>query len=111
MGIQNWSETVILVNLAPEPDMGEELSTAIALAAEQCEKDVVIDFADVQIVTSSSLSKLLKLRKTLFDNGRRLVLCSVQPKTRSIFHLTGLESVFEFLDDQFVALASMQFVN
>ena len=111
MGIQDWSETVILVNLAAEPYMGEELSTVIAMAAEHSERDVVVDFADVQIVTSSSIAKLLKLRKTLFDNGRQLVLSSVQPKTRTIFTLTGLDSVFEFLDDQFVALASLQVSN
>ena len=108
MGIQNWSETVILVNLAPEPYMGEELATVIAMAAEHPEKDVIIDFADVQIVTSSNIAKLLKLRKTLFDNDRRLVLSSVQPKTQTIFALTGLDSVFDFLDDQVVALASLQ---
>lgn len=111
MGIQNWSDTVILVNLAKEPYMGEELATAISMAAEHPEKDVVVDFADVQIVTSSSISKLLKLRKTQFDNGRQLVLCSVQPKTRAIFNLTGLDGVFEFLEDQFVALASLQFAS
>lgn len=111
MGIQNWSDNVILVNLAAEPYMGEELATAITLAAEHPDKDVVIDFSDVAIVTSSSLSKLLKLRKTLFDNGRRLVLCSMSPKTKQIFKLTGLDGVFEFLDDQFLALASMQMAN
>ena len=111
MGIQNWSDTVILVSLAPGPYMGEELTTAISMAAEQPEKDVIIDFAEVQIVTSSSIAKLLKLRKTLFDNDRRLVLSSVQPKTRSIFTLTGLDVVFDFLDDQVLALASLQFAN
>ncbi len=108
MGIQNWSESVILVNLAAEPYMGEELETVVAMVAEHPEKNVVIDFTDVQIVTSSSIAKLLKLRKSLFDNDRRLILSSVQPKTKSIFNLTGLDCVFEFLDNQVVALASIQ---
>lgn len=108
MGIQNWSETVILVTLAPEPDMGEELATVIAMVADDPNKDVVVDFADVQIMTSSSIAKLLKLRKLLFDNEHRLVLSSVAPKTQSIFTLTGLDSVFEFLDNQVLALTSLQ---
>ncbi|NLK42404.1 MAG: STAS domain-containing protein [Planctomycetes bacterium] len=108
MGIQNWSESVILVNLAAEPYMGEELETVVAMVTEHPEKNVVIDFTDVQIVTSSSIAKLLKLRKSLFDNDRRLILSSVQPKTKSIFNLTGLDCVFEFLDNQVVALASIQ---
>jgi anti-anti-sigma factor len=73
--------------------------------------DVVVDFADVDIVTSSSVAKLLKLRKVLYDNNRKLVFSSVRPKTKSIFNITGLDTVFEFVDDQFIALASLQLVN
>ena len=29
MGFQNWSENIILVNLAAEPDMGDELQIVI----------------------------------------------------------------------------------
>ena len=111
MGIQNWSDNVILVNLAQEPDMGEELLTVIGMVTDEENLDIVVDFADVDIVTSSSIAKLLKLRKVLCDNEQRLVFCSVQPKTRSIFSVTGLSNVFHFMDDQFVALASLQLVN
>ena len=88
MGIQNWSDDVILVNLAQEPDMGEELLTVIGMMTENEGLDVVVDFADVDIVTSSSIAKLLKLRKVLCDNNQRLIFCSVQPKTKSIFSVT-----------------------
>ena len=111
MGIQNWSENVLLVNLAKEPDMGEELLTAISVVTESSDLDVVVDFADTDIITSSSVAKLLKLRKVLYDNNRKLVFCSVRPKTKSIFTITGLDSVFEFVEDQFIALASLQLVN
>ena len=111
MGIKNWADNVILVNLATEPDMGEELQTVIGLVADNDGLDVVVDCADVDIITSSSIAKLLKLRKVLCDKGRKLVLSTVQPKTRSIFSVTGLDNVFEFVDDQFVALASLQLVN
>ncbi|MHC4783851.1 MAG: STAS domain-containing protein [Planctomycetota bacterium] len=123
MGIQNWSEEVILVNLATEPDMGDELQTVIdlvvedktqnvvVLVVEDKTQNVVVDFIDTDIITSSSIAKLLKLRKVLHDNGRTLVFSSVKPKTRSIFNVTGLESVFDFIDDQFIALASLQLVN
>ena len=111
MGIQNWSDNVILVNLAKEPDMGEELQTVIDMVTEDAAKDVVVDFTDTDIVTSSSIAKLLKLRKVLHDTNHKLLFSTVSPKTRSIFDITGLDSVFEFIDDQFVALASLQLVN
>ena len=111
MGIQNWSDNIILVNLAKEPQMGEELETVTAMVAKNGDCDVVVDFADIDIVTSSSIAKLLKLRKAVRDCAHRLVFSSVNPRTRKIFSLTGLDSVFEFVDDQFIALAGLQMVN
>ena len=111
MGIQNWSENIILVTLAEEPQMGEELRTVIEIVRDRGGCDVVVDFADVDIVTSSSIAKILKLRKILKDIEHRLVLCGVRNATRGIFMVTGLDGVFEFVEDKFIALATLQLVN
>jgi anti-anti-sigma factor len=111
MGIQNWSEEIILVDLSQEPDMGDELKSVTSQVRDRGDCDVVIDFSDIDIVTSSSISKLLKLRKLLTDCGHKLVFSSVAPATKGIFDVTGLEDVFEFVDDKFIALASLQMVK
>ncbi|MBE0536441.1 MAG: hypothetical protein IH624_12300 [Phycisphaerae bacterium] len=111
MGIQNWSDNIILVNLAQEPQLGEELMTVTGMVKETQDVDVVVDFADVSIITSSSIAKLLKLRKALLDCNHRLVLSSVSRRTYSVFTVTGLEGVFEFVEDQFLALAGLQLVG
>jgi anti-anti-sigma factor len=108
MGIQNWSENVILVNLAEEPYMGEDLQTVTRMVSNQSDCSVVVDFAETSLVTSSSLAKLLKLRKTLVENGQKLILCGVKPQTNGLFRLTGLDMVFKFAEDQLVALATLQ---
>jgi anti-anti-sigma factor len=111
MGIQNWSEDVILVDLPEEPQMGEELQTVTRIVRDRGDCDVVLDFSSVDIVTSSSLSKLLKLRKLLCDCGHKLIFCGVAAATRGIFTVTGLDGVFELADDKFVALASLQILS
>ncbi len=111
MGLQNWSEDIILVDLPPEPDLGDELKTVTDVTRDRGDCDVVVDFSSIDIVTSSSLSKLLKLRKLLTDCGHRLIFCNVAPATRGIFTVTGLDGIFEVADDKFVALASLQIVN
>jgi len=111
MGIQNWSENVILVELPPEPEFGEELKSATETVQAKRSCDVVLDFCRVDIVTSSSISKLLKLRKSLADCGHRLVFCSVAPATKGIFTVTGLDGIFELVDDKFAALATLQMVG
>jgi len=74
--------------------MGEELRTVIEIVRDRGDCDVVIDFADVDIVTSSSIAKILKLRKAVRDCKKRLVLCGVKNATRGIFMVTGLDNVF-----------------
>jgi anti-anti-sigma factor len=111
MGIQNWSEEVILINLAKEPQMGEELQTAIDIIADKSGMDVVLDFSNVDIITSSSIAKMLKLRKELNASGRKLVFCSVSQHVMKLFRIVALDSVFTFMENQFVALASLQMVT
>jgi anti-anti-sigma factor len=111
MGIQNWSDSIILVNLAEEPYLGEELQTTLTMITEKTEHDVVIDFAGVSMITSSSLAKLLKLRKAIQENGHKLILCGVKPQTKGVLRLTGLDKVFNLVEDQFMALAGLQMAN
>ncbi len=111
MGIQDWSEDIILVDLPREPETGDELTMITDIVRDRGDCDVVVDFSNIDIVTSSSLSKLLKLRKLLADCGHRLVFCCVAPATKGIFTVTGLDGIFEISEDKFIALASLQMIS
>ena len=108
MSIERWSDNIVLVNLAKEPQLGEELQMVTAIIADEKDCDVVVDYSDVEILTSSSIAKMLKLRKVIKDAGRNLLLSAVSRRTREVFVVTGIDSVFEFVDDKTIALASMQ---
>lgn len=111
MGIQNWSDDIVLVDLPAEPQIGDELKDVIEIVRDRGDCDVVLDFSSIDIIISSSLSKLLKLRKLLADCGHRLVFCNTAAATRGIFTITGLDEVFDFADDKFAALAGLQLVS
>ena len=111
MGIQNWSENVILVDLPAESEMTEEIRTVTQMVRDRGDCDVVIDFSQVDIVTSSSLSALLRLRKLLIDCGHQLIFCNVAAATQGIFAVTDLDEVFDFVEDKFTALAGLQLVK
>ena len=111
MGIQNWSEDIVLVDLPPEPQTADELKSVTEIVRDRGDCDIVMDFSSVDIVTSSSLSGLLRLRKLMVDCGHKLVFCNIAPATKGIFSVTGLNDVFEIVDDKFVALASLQLTN
>jgi len=111
MGIQNWSEDIVLVDLPPEPQTADELKSVTEIVRDRGDCDIVMDFSSVDIVTSSSLSLLLRLRKLVVDCGHKLVFCNIAPATKGIFSVTGLNDVFEIVDDKFVALASLQLTS
>ena len=111
MSIQNWSENILLVDLPEEPEIADELKEVVEMVRDRGDCDVVIDFSRVDIITSSSLSALLKLRKLLSDCEHRLVFCNIPAATRNVFSTTGIEEIFEFSEDKFTALAGLQLVN
>ena len=111
MGIQNWSEDIILVDLHREPQMVDVLKTVTDIVNDRGDCDVILDFSNVDIITSSSLSKLLKLRQLLTDCGHRLIFCSINNFTKSAFKITGLDGIFELTDDKFAASEELQSIK
>ena len=111
MGIDHSSQGILTVDLLPEPDMGTELENADNVVRDGADCDVVVDFSNVDIITSSSLSALLVLRQSLVDCGHRLIFCSINTFTKSAFKVTGLDGVFELADDKSAASAELQRVN
>ena len=108
MGIDHSLKGILTVDLLPEPDMCTELENVAEVVRDGAGCDVVVDFSSVNIVTSSSISKLLKLNKLLGDCGHRLILCNAATATKGIFKVAGLDVVFEFTADQPAALASIK---
>lgn len=104
--VENILQDTLLVDLAPEPRMCDELDSISETMSPMADRDVVVDFSKADIVTASSLSKLLKLRKLLTDSGRRLVLCGLAGNTRGVFKKTALDRVFEFAADRSVVLTN-----
>jgi anti-anti-sigma factor len=110
----DWSEDIIVTELADEPQLSEELGLLIdRLTASSAAEtpSVVLNFAAVTYVNSSNLAQLLRLKKTLADAGRHLRLCSVSDEVWSVMMITGLDKVFHFAPDPLTALAGLQIEN
>jgi anti-anti-sigma factor len=108
MSMQKWPEDVVLVDLRAEPQTSEQLEDVVRQARDRGDCGVVMDLSNVTILTSTSLASLLRLRRLLHDCGQRLVLCSVGCGTKGIISVTGLDGVFEIMDDRSDALATVQ---
>lgn len=106
----DWSDDIILTELADEPQLSEELKLLIdrLVAASGRIPSAVLNFANVTYVNSSNLAQLLKLKKVLADAGSHLRLCSVSDEVWSVMMVTGLDKVFQFAPDPLTALAGLQ---
>ena len=108
MSISNWSENIIVVELQDDPTFSDDM-TALVDQLDRChELDVVMNLSGVMYVNSSNIAKLLKARKKIISNGRRLVMCGSATNVWGLFLVTGLDKVFEFADDVANGLATVQ---
>ena len=100
MTIKNWSDNIIIVNLHKELRISEELKNVNEIISNRDNCDVIVDFSDVDIVTSSDICNLIILHTSLRKRGRRLILCNVAVLTKCIFTVAGLDELFDFADDK-----------
>lgn len=109
MSVQNWSETVVLGELEDDPQYTEDLSAVIEQCTNNPQLDVLLNFEKVSYLNSSNIAKLLKLRKLVnITNERRLKLCKINRSVWGVFLVTGLDRIFDVIEDVPTGLAAMQ---
>ncbi len=107
MAIEKWSDQVTIVHLGTDPQFTDDLSS-LDSSLRGGLTHVILDFAGVQFLNSSNLSRLLRLRKVLHDSGHRLILSGISTKAWSTFLVTGLDKVFEYAEAVPMGLAMVQ---
>ena len=111
MSIENWSDEIVVVELQDDPAFTDDVTALCEELNGRKDVDVVLNFAGINHVNSSNIAKLLKLRKKLIINKRRLVLCGIETNVWGLFLVTGLDKVFEFADDKANGLATVQIAD
>jgi len=113
MPLNTWSENIMIAELSDEPMFSEDMDGLLqrleeAVKSEESIPNVVVDLKSVATVNSSNLGALLKLRTTLGQNDRRLLICSITDGVWTALLATGLDRVFAFSEDVTTALATLQ---
>ena len=67
---------------------------------------LLLDFANVQSLTSSILGKLILTDKKVVARGGRLALCNLNPDLREVFEITQLHRLLNVYPGEPEALAS-----
>jgi anti-sigma B factor antagonist len=84
-------------------ELGEEL---FALVEKERRGSILLNFADVEFLSSAALGKLITLDKKVKAAGGKLKLCNIRPQIYEVFAITKLNNLFVIKEDEADALAA-----
>src|SRR5690348_291346 len=71
------------------------------------ERRIIIDFAQLDYISSVGLRVLMLASKRLKPVGGRLVLCALQPAVRQVFDIAGFSTILAIVDTRDQAVAKL----
>jgi len=77
--------------------IGEQL---FGLVDESGRKRLLLNFSNVEYMSSAALGKLITLNKKVQAAGGKLVLCNIDPQIREVFEITKLDKLFVICGDE-----------
>ncbi len=83
--------------------LGNEL---FRLVEEDGRKKLLLNFANVEFLSSGALGKLITLDKKVKAHNGVLKLSNIRPEIYEVFAITKLDRVFDIRDDESAALAA-----
>jgi len=83
------------------PEFEKELSTLIA----DGEKDFIIDFNELDYISSAGLRSILTTIRGLKEKDGKLLLCSLKDIVKEVFEISGLSTIIPIYDSVESALA------
>ena len=66
---------------------------------ENCRK-LLLNFSNVEFLSSAALGKLIKLNKKLQEAKGRLILCKIDPQIFEVFEITKLDKFFNIQKEE-----------
>jgi anti-sigma B factor antagonist len=104
------AEDVAIVRLATTRVLDEsnvaQLSEQLSRLVDHDDcKKLLIDFANVEYLSSAALGALINLDKKMRTSAGRLRLCGLDPRIHQVFAVTRLDKIFDIRENQEVALA------
>ncbi|MFW5692971.1 MAG: STAS domain-containing protein [Thermoguttaceae bacterium] len=84
-------------------ELGQEL---FGLIDSENRDKLLLNFSQVEFLSSSALGKLITLDKKMKANGGSMKLSNIRPEIFEVFNITKLDRLFDIRDDEADALAA-----
>jgi anti-anti-sigma factor len=83
-------------------ELGQELNALVEVDAR---KKIVLNFSNVEFLSSAALGKLIGFEKKVKNTKAELMLTNIRPEIYEVFAITKLTKLFTIKDDEADALA------
>jgi len=81
--------------------IGEQL---FDLVDNQGKKKILLNFGNVEFLSSAALGKLITMNKKVQQAGGKLVMCNIAREILEVFEITKLDKLFKIFKDEQTAL-------
>lgn len=81
--------------------IGEQL---FDLVDNQAKKKILLNFSNVEFLSSAALGKLITMNKKVQQAGGKLVMCNIAKEILEVFEITKLDKLFKIFKDEQTAL-------
>jgi anti-sigma B factor antagonist len=91
-----------IIDEAEIQELGQELYD---LVERDNRKKIVLNFGNVEFLSSAALGKLIGFDKRVKQHSAELILTNIRPEIYEVFAITKLTKLFQIKDDEADALA------
>jgi anti-sigma B factor antagonist len=94
-----------ILDAANIQELGDEL---FGLVEQDNRKNLLLNFSNVEFMSSAALNKLIVLNKKVQGVGGKMRLSNLRPEIYDVFVITRLNTVFDIKSDEADALAAFK---
>ena len=67
----------------------------VRMALDEIVESCIIDFSDLDYISSAGLGNILATQKRLSESGHKLTITNMNRHIRELFHIAGFDIVFD----------------
>ena len=82
-----------------ERDIRALKETLMPLIGEAEGINLILDFCNVEFLSSAVLGLLIRVSKKVYERDGRLKLCNINPRIYEVFKITRLDEIFDIHPD------------
>ena len=106
VGSRTEAAVILAVSGRVDGETAPELERMCGQWITAGDRHVLLDFTELQYISSAGLSSVLGAGKQVDRHGGRLLICGLSARVKQVFAFSGLDTLFPIFDTREAALST-----